>query len=942
MAKNIIDDNSKNKHKILKFIRTQKYNPRYLLVLRFTAALLYKEYKIEEDGNSEGLTVFWEAIESSPRDLSQTGHTLLVMQLLDECESNTEIKVHKELFDKVSIYILKVLRLPNALQEGFVFREEIIPILAKSKSLKYSKSMEEIFIFIIKTLEAGDEDARSNAAEALKNLGKVSKAVIAALSKALRDHSEWVCVSAAKALGNLGQTSDNIIAGLIEALQDERSGILRYIAAEALGNLGQASEDIITALMETLSSSGYENLEVQIETQKALVKLGLSNSKVIEVLIKALNSEDFEVQSNSVGALMELGQSSPEAIAFLMRALEDKNKLVCIRAAKALGGIGQATPEVIANLLRALEDNDHDVCISVARSLVQLGHSSPKVMEVLINAFGSNDFRVRSNAADALGNLDKASPTVIAILIRALEDIWSDVCGTAAEALGNLGQSTLEVIAALNKALKYVDDDPDARISVAEALVKLNQANSEVIATTLIEMGMDEYGDSYLHSRVLEILGKLSQASPTVIATLVNALRDEDVGVQSEAVDALVKLGQSSPEVTAILIEALEDNDSNVRSGAIETLGKLGQSSPALITAMIKALKDNDSGVRSAAMKALGKLRQSDPTLISAIIKSLRDENSYVRRSASKALRKLLNTKNLQKVITYCCTNRNINFLNEIAKSCLCLGIAFNTDLIKSKRHQKLVIQSFMNAAKALKLPQYVYNAVICNNGNNSIESKVEIASTTPFRNYKDGDSKNKTSSGSRKRKQNEEIAYPKQTKKGKPSGAQKNTSRKKSTVTTTPFRNHMNKKDSSKLHSGAPATTSKKRKQNEEIAYPKQTKKGKPSSAQKNNSCKERTVNTTSFRNHMDENKVSSNIKAPPKRVINPLVMEVANLLNKNYSKEQAKINAEIKTYRIAVLKDLKPLKYKVTLTQAELHVINIRKTQLQPTAESDDELVF
>ena len=170
------------------------------------------------------------------------------------------------------------------------------------------------------------------------------------------------------------------------------------------------------------------------------------------------------------------------------------------------------------------------------------------------------------------------------------------------------------------------------------------------------------------------------------------------------------------------------DQKSDVRLHAAEALGKLGNTSDEVVAALIKALGDKDSDVRLHATEALGNLGKASDNVVAALIKALGDYYSDISRSASRALRKILHIQNLRTAIIEACTSNNTDYLGALAKACVLLGIPVILEKEKfDEKYHKLIEKTFINELKKLKLPQHV-------NENKSIESKVEIVSTTTFK----------------------------------------------------------------------------------------------------------------------------------------------------------------------------------------------------------------
>lgn len=162
-------------------------------------------------------------------------------------------------------------------------------------------------------------------------------------------------------------------------------------------------------------------------------------------------------------------------------------------------------------------------------------------------------------------------------------------------------------------------------------------------------------------------LGRPLKKQPTTIESLVQALGDESLIAQGDAVDRLVLIGD---EAIDPLIQVLKENENaSVREGAAEALGLIrdARAVESLIQALnndenasvrdraaealgnirddravgplLQALKDEANGVRSGAAFALGKI--GDESVVGPLTEALKDEDEWVRELAKEALEKI-------------------------------------------------------------------------------------------------------------------------------------------------------------------------------------------------------------------------------------------------------------------------------------------------------------
>ena len=289
-------------------------------------------------------------------------------------------------------------------------------------------------------LNSDDSDVRQAAAHALGKLG--DKSAIPALTNAFLNDDEYqVRWSAAHALGKLGDKS--AIPTLINALNND-SDAVRYNTAFVLAKLGDSR-----AIPVLINALGNFDDDVQRNAVEALAKLGeqglctlidalnndnmlvgsavvealskLDDSRVIPILINALDYFDDEARRNVVEALVRFGDQGFYA---LINALNDDKSWIRSRAAEALGELGDSRATLA--LINTLDDERDDVA---AEALVKLGDS--QTIPTLINTLNNNDsYQGAAHSliklVEALG--ERGDKCAIPMLIEVLGDANLDFC----------------------------------------------------------------------------------------------------------------------------------------------------------------------------------------------------------------------------------------------------------------------------------------------------------------------------------------------------------------------------------------------------------------------------------------------------------------------------------------------------------------------------------
>ncbi len=125
-----------------------------------------------------------------------------------------------------------------------------------------------------------------------------------------------------------------------------------------------------------------------------------------------------------------------------------------------------------------------------------------------------------------------------------------------------------------------------------------------------------------LETRLAHLVG--SNAAPTLSSALLTALRDEDATVRYRAATSLVQLGQASPEVVAGLIDVLQNADSWIfRRDSAHLLGQMSLVTDSVIFALWRGLLDSDNRVRTSCAQSLALLGRRFPDMAETIAAKL-------------------------------------------------------------------------------------------------------------------------------------------------------------------------------------------------------------------------------------------------------------------------------------------------------------------------------
>ncbi|HEV8635441.1 MAG TPA: HEAT repeat domain-containing protein [Chloroflexota bacterium] len=284
---------------------------------------------------------------------------------------------------------------------------------------------------------SGDDEARSDAAWALGEIGSPAAAAVPALLSALRgedDARPWVVspyapgpatptlvrMAAATALAAVATPLGPITEGLRRGLASTDVS-LRWWAASALAALGPpagaALDDLATAAL-----NADELWEVRWQAADAAGSVGGAGGAAVPALTRLLGDPDRWVRVGAARALARGGAGAAPAVPALVRALRDPDEHLRRNAVYALAALGGAAAPVVPPLGSLVDDPS--VAGFAAEALAAIG---PAAVGALSDRLGHRDEGVRRLVARALQV--SATPEATAVLagsgVEPLMPTWS-------------------------------------------------------------------------------------------------------------------------------------------------------------------------------------------------------------------------------------------------------------------------------------------------------------------------------------------------------------------------------------------------------------------------------------------------------------------------------------------------------------------------------------
>lgn len=559
----------------MQFIREQKYQRRLAIVFWFTSGLLSLN---KTPSGEKALQLFWQAIESSPRDLVGRYHLELVALCLEEAGCDSRIPQQPGLFLDIKNYLTLLIEYSSDYSSEH--QRWLLPGSNASRVLKRS-----INVF-------------QRIPSVLKHSG-----ILGDLPEKLNNLYLRFALAALEAIGPAAATHPDILTPLTAMLSD-KSADIRETAAQALGAIGPAAATHSNALTAVITTLKDKDAKVREAAAQALGKMGsavLNNPKVLPALVATLQNKDIDWHIRDIQNVIDI--------------------------LGAMGSAAAQNPKVLPTLIATLEPEERDWETRVGNR-----EYIPSLECIWL----------RKSAAKALGTMGSAAADARLVLANIVapddDDEWEflDLRRNAVDALRLIGSAAADdrelgiVLAALEYALWRDPTDEDLQVRAAKALGQMGSivADYPVTLRTLVDNLEEGAQDEPVRESIadaLGLIGSAATANKNVLRTFINILKNKEdyVEVRASVANALYRAPPTSGDsdlltaLRTVLVEILKDKeeDHDLRAEAIRALKAIGIASTAidksnLLTVLVNIFKDKDDNhsVRKYAAQAIGSM----------------------------------------------------------------------------------------------------------------------------------------------------------------------------------------------------------------------------------------------------------------------------------------------------------------------------------------------
>jgi HEAT repeat protein len=314
----------------------------------------------------------------------------------------------------------------------------------------------EVVFVLMESLKSSDEEIRSTARVALRQIGKVEEA-IPELSQALKAKETMVRKEALRTLGEIN--AHQVLPEMLPLLTDPEW----EVCEEALFALLKIAENPALILKRYESNLSHPSPEIRL---KALTLLGKIKNRALTVpfLIKALEDSQLEIRKESLKSLEEIGSEAVSAVPALLKVLTDSQLTQEVR--NTLSKIASCK-EMIPLFIKALEHEEMYVRHYAVKFLGESGVELSQILPPLKEAFlKESKWQIREEITKLFGQFK--TPEVLPLLIEALKDKNWSVRKAACDALKMIGSDAEIAVPALKEALQ--DSIQSVREKANEAL----------------------------------------------------------------------------------------------------------------------------------------------------------------------------------------------------------------------------------------------------------------------------------------------------------------------------------------------------------------------------------------------------------------------------------------------------------------------------------------
>jgi len=254
--------------------------------------------------------------------------------------------------------------------------------------------------------------------------------------------------------------------------------------------------------------------------------------------------------------------------------------------------------------------------------------------------------RARAGAIAALCQFEQRDGAIISTVSTALLQDKADRVRLIAVqgVIAILAKSTRDeaaLVDALGKSLS-TDASEEIRRKNAELIKELKKEYLRRLAPVVADVLKSDKSPA-VRAAAAVVLGRTEEHAKTVLAAMVDALKDSDPTVRAAVAESFGRIGDEAKVAVPGLKTLLKDMDASVRLAGTFALGRVGPEGASAVPELMAVLaSDMDTAVRKEAARAFSLLGLDAKAGVPALAKALREDKSEeVRQQAATALGKM-------------------------------------------------------------------------------------------------------------------------------------------------------------------------------------------------------------------------------------------------------------------------------------------------------------
>lgn len=464
---------------------------------------------------------------------------------------------------------------------------------------------------------------RAAALEAIGHAAPALQDVADLVEQSLSDSEAEVRVAATELLGVVEMSTTMRRNALLRQLQDETDEV-RSAASNAFLQHPAILRDAFPELVELLVA---EDDDV---AWKAAYLLQTQGGESVPALLQA--AEDERSRLDQLAKALALVETPLElTLCEVLRGSDTRGQQV---AALALGFRRPLLPDTSSRLADGLRESEGELQRAFLRAIASLGARATVALPVVRELMGHDDPLIRQQSIGILLQNSAKDQQLVGDMSVFLEDSDPSVQRLAIDALKTLGPLAKSTLPAVTELVG--GDETDVRDSALAFIGSHGVAASGSVLhlRQLLAAG----GDTDWVVAIISTLGMIGEGAQAATDDLVNQLSHREAEIRQASLQALASLRLDLATMRPHLLQALRDSDERVRSEASSSVRRLGARGGALVADIIPLVSQPQ--VKEDAERLLDRLERYKPdaNTIYVLLKLLDSSETEVQYRAIRFL----------------------------------------------------------------------------------------------------------------------------------------------------------------------------------------------------------------------------------------------------------------------------------------------------------------